>query len=423
MSSKFYDIVIIGSGIAGLYSAYNIKKVSPQTSFVVLEKYKKNWLGGRTSNDTFYGTTIVTGAGIGRKKKDKLLVKLLNDLNIPTHEYSTKTYFSQTIEPLSVNDMKDILMYLKKRLVQHINERKPNVTFKEFAINNLGLNIYNQFILSTGYSDYENEDAEETLYHYGMEDNYNTWTALEIPWKRLILTMYHFIGSENIKTSNNVISIKKVNDKPCKFIIETDKDVKYLCNKVILATTIDGIRKLVPGSREKNSIYNQIEGQTFLRVYAKFSKKSIPIMKEYIKGYTIVPGPLQKIIPINANQGVYMISYSDNAKAISLKKHLENTSENCAFFADLLENALGISKDTLHIISIKSYYWPIGTHYYKPLNSHQYANRDSFIYAAQHPEKCMLVVGEVVSRNQGWTEGALESVKTVLTKKWILDKC
>jgi hypothetical protein len=35
----------------------------------------------------------------------------------------------------------------------------------------------------------------------------------------------------------------------------------------------------------------------------------------------------------------------------------------------------------------------------------------------------MLVVGEVVSRDQGWTEGALESVKAVLDEKWIINDC
>ena len=54
--SNHYDIIIIGSGIAGLYSAYNIKKMSPETSFIILEKYKKTWIGGRTSNDIFYNT-------------------------------------------------------------------------------------------------------------------------------------------------------------------------------------------------------------------------------------------------------------------------------------------------------------------------------------------------------------------------------
>ena len=54
--SKHYDIIIIGSGISGLYSAYNIKKKFPNTSFLILEKFKKQWIGGRTSNETFYNT-------------------------------------------------------------------------------------------------------------------------------------------------------------------------------------------------------------------------------------------------------------------------------------------------------------------------------------------------------------------------------
>jgi cation diffusion facilitator CzcD-associated flavoprotein CzcO len=53
MSTKYFDIIIIGSGMSGLYSAYNIKNNSPDTSFLVLEKYKKDWIGGRTSNKMF----------------------------------------------------------------------------------------------------------------------------------------------------------------------------------------------------------------------------------------------------------------------------------------------------------------------------------------------------------------------------------
>jgi monoamine oxidase len=53
MNNKYVDIIIIGSGMSGLYSAYNIKKDSPNTSFLVLEKYKKEWIGGRTSNEIY----------------------------------------------------------------------------------------------------------------------------------------------------------------------------------------------------------------------------------------------------------------------------------------------------------------------------------------------------------------------------------
>ena len=146
-------------------------------------------------------------------------------------------------------------------------------------------------------------------------------------------------------------------------------------------------------------------------------------MKEYVKGYTCMPGPLQKIIPMDADKGVYMIAYNDNNNTLALKDHLENTDKNRDLYCKLLEQALGIPVGALHLIAIKDFYWPIGTHYYKPLNHKIYKDRNEFIDIAQHPEKGILVVGEVVSHNQGWTEGALDSVKAVLTKKWITTVC
>ena len=38
-----YDIIIIGSGMSGLYAAYNIKKMSPDKSIMILEKHKKQF--------------------------------------------------------------------------------------------------------------------------------------------------------------------------------------------------------------------------------------------------------------------------------------------------------------------------------------------------------------------------------------------
>ena len=136
-------------------------------------------------------------------------------------------------------------------------------------------------------------------------------------------------------------------------------------------------------------------------------------MQQYVPHYTIVPGPLQKIIPIDATKGVYMIAYSDNANAIALKEHLKNTAENRALYCDLIEQSLGIPNGSLQLIAIKDYYWPIGTHYYEPLRP-PFKNRDAFLKVAQHPEKNLFIVGEAVSRYQGWVEGALESVEAIL---------
>ena len=412
---KHYDIIIVGSGMAGLYSAYHIKKHFPNISFVILEKFKKEWIGGRTSNETFYGTQIVTGAGIGRRDTNPLLIQLMNDLHVPFKDFLSVMDYSKLFSPL---DIIDVLKHLKQQYKKH--PELHHKTFKQFFIQLFGEKMYKNFLISSGYTDFENADLYETIYNYGMDDNTGGWNGLYIPWKKLVDKLYHTIGKEHFKFSCDVVKINPIeNDKSCLFKIITKKNEVFYSNKVIVATTISSIQKLIP---VKQNLYQQIHGQPFLRLYGKFNKQSTEIMKKYVPHYTIVPGPLQKIIPMDSNKGVYMIAYSDNNNALLLKDHLENTPQNRKLYCQLIEQSLGIPDGSLTLIAIKDFYWPIGTHYYEPL-SKKFSSRAHFLDEVQHPEKGMLVVGEAVSTYQGWVEGALESVKKVLTKKWILDKC
>lgn len=406
------DIIIIGSGMAGLYSAYHIKKVAPHTKFIILEKYKKQWIGGRTSNEMFYGTEIVTGAGIGRKDTNPLLIQLMTELHIPFTEFHSVMNYS--FKPV---DIMNVINKLRIEYKKHPGLRHK--TFKQFFIQTLGLPLYKQFLISAGYTDYEHADVYETLYNYGMDDNQGGWTGLNIPWKKIVQALYHKIGEKHFRFHSNVKEIKKIQNTHCLFEVKTEDNKVYLTNKVIVATTISSLQKLFPNH---SKLYQQIHGQPFLRLYAKFDKQSSEIMKLYVPYYTIVPGPLQKLIPMNADKGVYMIAYSDNKNAQELNPFLENTPANRQFYEKLVEQALGI--EHVHILAIKDYYWPIGTHYYEPLKKDgDFTNRNEFVYHAQHPEKGILVVGEAVSRYQGWTEGALESVKSVLTNSWIQKPC
>jgi hypothetical protein len=290
-------------------------------------------------------------------------------------------------------------------------------TFREFATKVFhDHQIYEDFILTSGYTDYEKEDIYETLYKYGMDDNFKKQTLFSVPWKQLAMKLADVIGVSNFKFSNNITKLRKLNiNSVSTFMIENDHGTQYFCKKVIIATTIDSIKTLLP----YNPIYKDIEGQPFVRVYGKFSKSSGPILKQYIPGMIMVPGPLQKIIPINPDKCIYMIAYSDNAKALALKNNLENTELNRNMFCRLIEKSLGIPHNSLQLLAIRDFYWHIGTHYYKPLNRELYSSREVFVKEAQQPDKYILVVGEVVSRKQGWAEGALESVQKVLTKAWI----
>lgn len=409
MSTKCHDIIIIGSGMAGLYAAYNIQKMSSDTSFLILEKHQKQWMGGRTSNEMFYGTQIVTGAGVGRKDKNPLLIKLMNELNVKYTEFDSIMNYSKLFQPVDINK---IIKQLKSEYVKHDELHKK--TFKDFFIQVFDETLYKKFIISAGYTDYENADLYETLYNYGMDDNAGGWKGLYIPWKKMVDELYNIIGRKHFRFSAEVVEINKLEKSPCLFEIKCEAGTTYYCNKVIIATTITGIQKLLPNV----SLYKQIHGQPFLRLYAKFNKESAEIMKKYVPHYTIVPGPLQKIIPMNANKGVYMIAYSDNVSALLQKNYLKDTINNREMYCRLVEESLGIPDGALHIISIKDFHWPIGTHYYEPLKG-PYRTRNEFVNKAQHPENGVLVVGEVVSRYQGWTEGALESVKSVLTKHWV----
>lgn len=412
--NKIYDFIIVGSGISGLYTALSIMKYSPSSTFLILEKYKKKWIGGRWGNELFHGTQVVSGAGVGRKEKDKLLRKLMKELNIKAKEEKVKVNYSFE-NPIDVLKVTKFL-----RLEYEKKNPKKHITFEQFTREYLSSSVYNRFLTSAGYTDYEKADAKDVLLNYGMEDNVGGWTAMMVPWKEMVDKLIDKIGSSRIKTSSKVVSIELL--EKCLFQVDTENGLNYYCKKVIVATTIDGIRKLVPGAEKSTSIYNQIKGQPFLRLYAQFSKKSIPILKKFVPSYTIVAGPLQKIIPMDTNKGIYMIAYSDNKNALFLEKYLKNTEKNRNIFCHFLENALHIPENSLQILDMKDFYWPIGTHYYTPL-SDDYSSRKQFLNQIQHPQKNMLVVGEAVSDDQGWSEGALRSVQEVVTKKWIEEKC
>ena len=419
-SQHKYDTIIVGAGIAGLYAAYNIKKKDPHHHILVLER--ENHIGGRMGTVNFHGTQIAIGAGVGRKRKDKLLQKLLQELRIPTHEFKTSTHYAETLEPC---DVKQTFEYLKKTYDQVFRSAKngsdETTTFQEFATKILGKPQYEHFIACAGYTDYEKEAAYHTFTHYGFDDNYQQpWTAIGIPWQILLQSLQKYINEENTSTTN---STNRIPNEFRRTRIQTSQTVtkihqtseglwqvhtvdeadgnkqKRETTRLIVATTIDTVRRLIPESKDPKNPLSIIEGQPFLRIYGKFTPESTKIIQQYVPATTIVPGPIHKLIPINPKQGIYMIVYTDNKGAKFLKKYAPNTSQNRKILCKYLQEALGITQN-LALEDIRSFYWPIGTHYYRP----------SPKIPSQNPKPNLYIIGEMISHNQGWVEGALESV-------------
>jgi len=397
-----YDIIIIGAGIAGLYAAYKIKNSDPKSKILIIEAEAQ--LGGRAGTYIFNGINVTSGAGVGRKSKDKLLISLLNKLDVKFTEFPAQSRYSSTIHPSCL--LKKMFLELRAKYNPKIHSSD---TFRDFATSILGKEMYENFLTCSGYSDYENENAYDTLYNYGFDDNYQKWTALGVSWKDLIRQMVLKIGKKNIICNSRVSKIE-----PFENNVQIHVNGKiYECQRVIIATTIDCLRAILPGANSKTSPYNQIHSQPFLRIYGKFNAASADIMKQFCPSTTVVPGPLHKIIPMNPDRGIYMIAYTDNKGATVLEKFAKDNNRNRAALCRILEIALGIPIDSLGMTEILHFYWKEGTHYYDPLSA-QYKSRKDFIQDIQHPYPNVLVIGEMASMKKGWVEGALESVENIL---------
>ena len=87
---------IIGSGIAGLYLGYQLKKLG--IDFDIFEK--NSIIGGRIKVLNFEGLDVNAGAGILTIGKDKKMIHLCRELKIKLVEYTQKVGY--TFEPIEV---------------------------------------------------------------------------------------------------------------------------------------------------------------------------------------------------------------------------------------------------------------------------------------------------------------------------------
>jgi hypothetical protein len=355
-----YNTIFIGAGISSLYSAYKHLKQNPNDNILILEKTKH--IGGRVDWDIFENIEIQKGAGVGRFKKDKLLLELLIELDIPYKIINT----SMDVLPLKDN--------LKELNINNPGEE----TFKDYALRILGNDKYNKFKKASGYSDYENFDAGIALKYYGFDDLYGKQSYFIFQWSKLIEKL--------ITKLPKIHLLEEVTE--CKTnLIKTSKST-YTCDYIVIGTTINVLKKFFP----KYTAYQYIESQPFIRIYAKLAK-----LLDNITYYT-TDSPLQKIIHIKDN--IYMIAYTDNANALYLKNLTK----------DEIEHTLKIefSDPTIKILKYKKYFWKHGTHYYKPLPTDLTLKK--LLNFAQHPMKNIKVIGEVVAKNQGWTGSALHTI-------------
>lgn len=398
---KIFDYIIVGAGIAGLYTAYELKKKVPEHSILILEK--ENRIGGRMGTVPFHGSQIPIGAGVGRWNKDVLLKQLLTELGLPPDPKS-KYQVDPKYGPLV--DLKfDAFQEFKKLRLEFMKEHDfTDQNFTEYALQKWSPDMLKLFVQKTGYHDYLLENVFETLFYYGMEDAFCCWEAFPVPWNQLLQKLVEAIGIQNILTN---VSIQTITRKESLFVVHTETKT-FFTERLILATDISGVLKLAPITiQQKKSLENMVRGQPFLRVYVKLDVKKSQKFIDQIKSYTVVGSPLQKIIPINSKTGIFMIAYCDNSNAVFLQNARLQLDRKK--FAQLLEQfVFQLLQLEITIQDWICFYWPIGTHYFPKLVT---PIQLQLIQTGLLSN--LFLVGEAFSHNQGWVEGALESVQVL----------
>lgn len=379
------DYIVIGGGIAGLYSNYNLSK---NKNGILLEK--ESYFGGRVLETKFHGTMVKLGAGIATKD-NKLVLKLIKKFKIPM---STFTSSLTSLLPKKYN-MKEAV----KKITTMYNNNKDKVkelNVEEFLIKYLGKEFTKEFIENCEYHDFLKSDVYYFIKYYKIKDMIHQGdTVYGIQWSELVKVLL----GKNCHANSMVTKIVK-DDKIFKVYVN---NIIYLTKEIIMAVTLKPLDKLLKNLIDF-SYHDYIGSVPFIRIYTYHKKKYI--LKENVGGFNIVDSILYKVIPYTSN--IIMTSYADNTDAIKLKKLLTmNKNEQIETVQKLLDK-VDIITNNSNINDILVYYWDEGVHYYKPFGD---VGMNKTIKMLRKPTNGIKVIGEIVSKKQGYVEGAIESVK------------
>ena len=426
-----YDICIIGGGIAGLNTAYQLSKLKTNLSIALFEKSNK--FGGRiqTYKNKVKGQSIIVNEGAGRFSEYHLhLISLLKNLGLD-HKIAENPNKYQFIKNSKV--IPKILEKRDKIIREIINYSKKD---EQKIVQSMYLYDYIKFRLG-------NKKAElikETFPYDGEVSKTNAYDAIRMFEKDFHPDTKHFtlIGGmhliisklvQELKKTNiklflntNILDISKittVNKSNNNFNIDLftqTKDKKFIeknikCKILISAVPGSSLKQWFITKSLKKEL-NSINLIPLLRIYQMYKTKNNKSWFDNIP-ITITNNKVHYVIPINKKNGVIMSSYTDSRYAKKWNKNIiDNTLEK-----DLQKNLNITFKNQIEeenipeAILTKYFYWNEGVAGWKK-------NIDSHAVSCKliHPFANFYTCGENYSMFQAWSEGALETSNAVLTK-------
>jgi monoamine oxidase len=457
-----YDIIVIGGGIAGLYTTYKIHKKSPQTKVLLIEK--ENRLGGRVH--TFENKHMTVEAGAGRiHGSQPLIMGLIGELGLTTKliknsgsvvyrpaNSNSETESSSSDAPKNHTLLEPVYNYLVDSIFgpktlpitgliltlvavskTYSKQYLQNHTLSQFAERVLTKDQVNYIKGSFGYySEFVIMNAYDAIKLLNELSPSNTFYSMKGGLDQIVDKMVTSIKrNPNIdillqkevskivyKESNSSSDLRSLTELVVQRLSapfpESVFDVyvdhtRYTCKQCICALPKPALLKLSIFTPIR-PLLHKVECGTLCRIYSKFDKENL-WFKDIDKFTT--NNDLRMVIPYKPQEGVIMISYSDNIFADRWQRLYKKEgirAVNTKLRKDMLESTgimIPMPKHT------EIFYWDCGVGYWGVgADSNKVAEKMIQPYKKVN----LFICGENYSENgQQWIEGALETADKVLS--------
>ena len=444
------DIIIIGGGIAGLYCFHQLqKKFSEENNHNKKQNYKislfekNDYFGGRCLTtykkfkkikiDKISNKIIQYEKGAGRLNKNhKLFLSLIQELDLEqdlieisgnTEILPSKNY---DLKPIFKN--KSSFTYIKKVIKQAklFIKNKKNIqklqkyTFIDYAktiLNSEQINFLLDFSGYYGELVYENaydairlfeEGISNSLKYYVLKHGFSSVIDKLVCKINQTSKIHNQVHNQKLFLNQELLKIKELGNT---YVLNINNNI-YQTKYLILALPKPALLKF-NYLNIYNPELNSVSCKPLCRIYSIFPK---PWFQNLEKSTTNIK--LRYIIPINKQTGLVMISYTDSKYALYWKKFLNKSNKELN--KELLKQlSLLYSTEEMKKLNIKApiynsiNYWNCGVGYWKPkVNSITMSKK----ILKLNKNRNLYIIGENYSQNQGWIEGALESVHELFKK-------
>jgi len=381
---------IIGGGISGLYCALELSKKHKVVLFD-----ERDYLGGRIL------TKDALELGAARFNDTHLLllnlIKRFNltPISIPKNQdYILYNETPHTYKNVNVSFDSCIKNIIHKTI---ISDELRQITFYQHCVNIIGF-LEAELLLSIFgyYTEFKELNAYDAIQTFKNDFISKQYYVLKEGLSELCIRM-----SEEIIKNGSIIYInEKVTDVKVNTIKTSKREIKV--DKIIFCTKAQQLNKfsiLKPIHKYLNVLYQA----PLIRIYAKYKNVWFNDLNR-----TTTNNILRQIIPIDKENGIIMVSYTDGIDTNPFKSILNNDKK----LRKIIQHNLSLlfpNKSIEEPEYIVPYLWTVGTHAWK-VN----INSDEIYNIMLNPIENIYICGEAYCKKQAWMEGALSMANDVI---------